>query len=93
MATIWYMWPTKDGKGWIVATRIEGDMNAALNEGDAMGLPKPVPCWWSAAWMGGSLRPEQVRGRSADRSLTRPRFRWIGGRIMVNFRFAVGQPL
>lgn len=42
MATIWYMWPTRDGKGWIVATRIEGDMNAALSEGGAIGLPKAV---------------------------------------------------
>jgi hypothetical protein len=43
MSTIWYMWPTKNGKGWIVATKIEGDMSTAFIEAAGMGLPKPVP--------------------------------------------------
>jgi hypothetical protein len=43
MGTIWYMWPRKDGESWIVATKIEGDMNTAFSEAAAMGLPKPVP--------------------------------------------------
>ena len=38
-----YMWPTKDGKAWIVATKFEGtEMEPVLQEVKAAGLPKPI---------------------------------------------------
>lgn len=39
-----YIWPTKDGKAWIVATKFEGTkMEPILQKVKAAGLPKPIP--------------------------------------------------
>lgn len=43
-ATIYYMWPTRNGNAWIVAARFEGtQMDVALEKIKAAGIPKPVP--------------------------------------------------
>jgi hypothetical protein len=55
MALIYYMWPTKDGKAWIVATRVEGNLETAFRTVKAAKLPKPipiegVPSGWAGVW-------------------------------------------
>lgn len=38
-----YMWPTKDGKAWVVATRFEGtEMEPVLKAVEAARWPRPV---------------------------------------------------
>jgi len=40
---VFYMWPTTDGKGWVVATEFEGhDVDTVLRKIKEAGLPQPI---------------------------------------------------
>jgi hypothetical protein len=40
---IYFMWPTADGEGWVVATKFDGDLETVFEKVKAAGLPKPIP--------------------------------------------------
>ena len=59
-----HMWPTKDGKAWIVATRFEGtEMEPVLKEIAAAGWPKPTPVGGVPSGWEGVSDPAKTKDR------------------------------
>jgi hypothetical protein len=62
-----YMWPTKDGRAWIVAMRFEGtEMEPVLKKIKAAGWPRPttvegVPSGWEGASDPAKAKKKMVR--------------------------------